>query len=409
MKQAASDPAGAKTYSEALTQLKESFVDLITLQRPRIPKPSSMLTSWSETTNPSSASTEPLLALKVLLDPVAMKFKYHFSGTRPTNRLDKPEWMFSHVLSTIRELSPFLESTVQPLLVNLRTLDAQIEMISGLCALLSDKIRTDMPRLLVQPNLMTHYVYEALSFDHLLGEEFGYRLGGVGTLFISNMDWFEAWLRVEKTLAKDALNASLDDPDAFVPIPLDNSVTTDVKPTKSSEEVLLLVEGLAARAQLLPDPVNRLPFVTDIALVLLDDYLSHIRDAAREVVDASVSTFSLLASDSVRLDDEGVVSVARWIGSVDHVITTLSDWEESLPFLELWQTMMTLDSRRMMSGETGVFGKTLVQYRDIRERLFVILHRGVLNVFTRALRGYERKWVFTCECVEARQADDQSG
>lgn len=308
--------------------------------------------------------------------------------------------MFSHVSATIREHGDFLDTTIQPIVAEsgLRTVDAKMEFIRGLCAMLSEKIQSDMPRLLLQPNIMTHYIYETLSFDNLLKEEFGYRgidpgnkvsNQGVGSVFTSDNDWYEAWLRVEKTVAKESLNAALEDPEAFAAVPTDED--SDLRPTKSSEELLLLIEGLVGRAQLLPDVQYRLPFVNDIALVLLDDYLTWIRDSAREVVDASASTFSLLGTETVKLEDAGVVSVCRWIGAVAHVSSILDDWGEALPFLEMWQFIIQLDSRRSISGETSVFTRTIIQYKDIGERLFVILNRGIFNVFARALRFYERK------------------
>lgn len=36
-----------------------------------------------------SEETQVLLPLEVMVHPLELRFKYHFSGTKPTNRLDK--------------------------------------------------------------------------------------------------------------------------------------------------------------------------------------------------------------------------------------------------------------------------------------------------------------------------------
>lgn len=38
---------------------------------------------------PKSSSKDGLYPLQALIRPVALRFKYHFEGTRQTNRLDK--------------------------------------------------------------------------------------------------------------------------------------------------------------------------------------------------------------------------------------------------------------------------------------------------------------------------------
>ena len=44
-----------------------------------------------------------------------MRFKFHFMAKALTNRLDKPAWFFSNILSTIERHSPFLDLIIQPL------------------------------------------------------------------------------------------------------------------------------------------------------------------------------------------------------------------------------------------------------------------------------------------------------
>lgn len=48
------------------------------------------------------ARDKPLWAIECLTDPIARRFKYHFSGNRRTNRLDKPEWYFKFILGILQ-------------------------------------------------------------------------------------------------------------------------------------------------------------------------------------------------------------------------------------------------------------------------------------------------------------------
>ena len=50
-----------------------------------------------------------------MIQPIALRFKYHFQGSRNTNRVDKPEWAFTHILDQIYEHESFIEEYLGPL------------------------------------------------------------------------------------------------------------------------------------------------------------------------------------------------------------------------------------------------------------------------------------------------------
>lgn len=61
------------------------------------------------------ANFTPLcIPVSVLLSSLEKRFLYHFCGDKPTNRLDKPEWMFTQVLKYIKDHEDFLDEWVQP-------------------------------------------------------------------------------------------------------------------------------------------------------------------------------------------------------------------------------------------------------------------------------------------------------
>jgi hypothetical protein len=66
-----------------------------------------------QSTSPALASfvhgsRSVLWAMAVLCQPLLRRFQYHFCGSRETNRLDKPEWMFAFVEKLIVEHEPSL-------------------------------------------------------------------------------------------------------------------------------------------------------------------------------------------------------------------------------------------------------------------------------------------------------------
>lgn len=60
---------------------------------------------------------QPLcLPIYYMLLPLRKRFLYHFYGNRQTNRIDKPEWYFTQILSWIRDHVDFVVKWIQPLI-----------------------------------------------------------------------------------------------------------------------------------------------------------------------------------------------------------------------------------------------------------------------------------------------------
>lgn len=53
------------------------------------------------------------LPIQLLIKPFRQRFQYHFSGTRQTNRLDKPEWYYTQILSWIRDNQLLVSQNLQ--------------------------------------------------------------------------------------------------------------------------------------------------------------------------------------------------------------------------------------------------------------------------------------------------------
>lgn len=73
-----------------------------------------------------------LFAVEALvMGPVSVRFRYHFASDRPTNRLDRPEWAFTHVLDLLKDQESFVRDCLQPLIdrMGLKGVDARVRML----------------------------------------------------------------------------------------------------------------------------------------------------------------------------------------------------------------------------------------------------------------------------------------
>lgn len=156
-----------------------------------------------------------LFPFEVLVQPLEMRFRYHFEGDKPTNRIDRPEYFLSHITTLLNDYSGFVLDFVQPVLLrqlrgtdlalNPVYIDATSAFITALLPMLRAKIGSLLPKVAGQPQLLSHLMHEIMSFDTTIREEWrydgGYGLEGWKGLcweFLVQADWFGRWLQVEK-------------------------------------------------------------------------------------------------------------------------------------------------------------------------------------------------------------------
>lgn len=159
-----------------------------------------------------------LFPLEVLVQPLEMRFRYHFEGDKPTNRIDRPEYFLSHITTLLNDYSGFVADHVQPVLLkhfrgtdlamNPVYIDATSAFITALLPMLRTKIGALLPKVAGQPQLLSHLVHEVMSFDTTIRDTWGYDGGygvdgwkGLSWEFLVQGDWFGRWLQVEKDCA----------------------------------------------------------------------------------------------------------------------------------------------------------------------------------------------------------------
>ena len=187
-----------------------AVVKLLDLQLPE-------LDGMSYASRPEDKVTLPpvLFPVQILVRPLEMRFRYHFDGDKPTNRIDRPEYFLSHITTLLNDYSAFVTDHVQPILfrhfrgthlaLNPVYIDAMSAFITALLPMLRAKIASLLPKVAGQPQLLSHLMHEIMSFDLTIRDSWGYDGGygvdgwkGLSWEFLVQADWFGRWLQVEK-------------------------------------------------------------------------------------------------------------------------------------------------------------------------------------------------------------------
>lgn len=148
-----------------LQLLGRSFTDLLVLQ-------SSLQDQQRRTQNelirldPQKGGEITLWVMDIMLEPIIKRFRYHFSGKKATNRIDKPEWPLHHAKKIVQEHTAFLSLFIQNLLLEEGSrVDAKTEFVKGLVLAINSKFRRDIGTVLADKHLLFHTVKELLAFE----------------------------------------------------------------------------------------------------------------------------------------------------------------------------------------------------------------------------------------------------
>ncbi|KAK6541193.1 hypothetical protein TWF694_008562 [Orbilia ellipsospora] len=297
----------------------------------------------------------PLLAFTALSRAFALRFRYHFEGDKQTNKLEKPEWYLQHIENLIREYQPFCTEFLQGILDagELRTHDAVQEFITSLLPIIRRKIDNDLPALAAQGPLASHFIQQAIKFDTMLKEDYMYSPFGIDpddwrgitheVLTVNNSEFFKKWLAVEKDFALARYENIIAAEDAWI-IDYDSVEPNETKPTKSAFRVKELLELVTERYRPLQSFSQKLRFLMDIQITILDQYHDRIH--------SSIEAFKMLSSSIGRAvqgmgkqDAEsitgltGLERLCRVYGSALFLGNCMKDWGEDLFFLEMWEEL----------------------------------------------------------------------
>ncbi|AAW41871.2 hypothetical protein CNBB3130 [Cryptococcus deneoformans B-3501A] len=347
---------------EARRLFERAFQDLLYLQAEK-----ESLEETGASRHPQWSLGTGLYPVQALVHPIELRFRYHFMGTKGTNRIDKPEWAFANILDQTYIHQTFLATYIQTLTsqAGYTSVSVKSEFTLLLLPILLSLLRARIPHLLDHPALLAHTVYQTVVFDEAVrGGGFDLKAtslyegrdapaweGLVGVVLRED-DWFERWLTGEKKFANARLQDIISANDAWViseELPEEDEGLSNMRPTISSRQVKGLVEQIIDRYAPLPELEYKLPFLLTVQFPILATYQTRISgslDAFETLSSAFVRAVPGALSGNTRsginFDQRaltsgkiGVERLVKALLSSDWVGEAMRKWADGIFFVEL--------------------------------------------------------------------------
>ncbi|KAJ1675209.1 hypothetical protein EV182_001719 [Spiromyces aspiralis] len=341
------------------------------------------------------AEGRPPVALPIayIVDTLLHRFRFHFEGTKKTNQPANPEWWISHLLGYMQRQVPFIETTVQSLLDTYELsdldhgtsyIDARNEFIRSLLVAVRHKLKLDRPYYTDHPLVMAKVARELSQFDDTIRSMYFYTdsprpgtedadtawKGCLGE-WIEDRDLIDRWIESEGSRARDEYTDLIRDEDAFEPAydVEDMLLSADsARPTKSSQRLINIMDGILERIQPLNDTRLAMSFILVTVIPLLRDYLEDLEMELDEFKRVSLaflkdSTAAIASTTSTLLNLASPVGapgigthtaallgqvqrLSAWFHSALHVETTLKDWNDLTFFVLIWASFCSWRRRQ---------------------------------------------------------------
>ncbi|KAF5908405.1 RAD50-interacting protein 1 [Clarias magur] len=278
-------------------------------------------------THPGLTQTTPLsLPVQIMLQPLSKRFRYHFTGNRQTNSLNKPEWYLTQVLMWMGHNSNFMEEKIQPIFDHAGAkVNAKVELCRGLLTLVYEKLAQDAPRLLYDDALFCHLVDEVLQFEKELRSTHAYPSNYPGALHILlEENIFQKWLSVERKMALEKVDAMLSAEGAWSSQYKDITDMDELKAPDCAETFMTLLLVITDRYRSLPCSRAQLSFLA-LQRELVDDFRIRLNQVMKEESRQPLGARYC-----------AILNAANYISMV------LSDWGDNVFFLQLQQAAVSV-------------------------------------------------------------------
>ncbi|VVC86474.1 unnamed protein product [Leptidea sinapis] len=285
-----------------------------------------------------SAVQNVSLPVKVLLRPLKKRFLFHFTGSRQTARIDRPEWFLTQTLTWIKDHQAFIQNNVQPIADKLELQNVNVidEFNEGLVALAAERLHTVLGLYHNQTAkgdivdvdaAFAHAVDETLGFHKELMEVTGYESNSVLSV-LTKAETFVRWLAVEKKYALSKMDEMLDNEQWIEPVGsgVCAAVGSLLWVPRGSDWFVALLKTIEERYAILPQPGHRIQFL-ELQLELIEEWRVRLTQIMSATV-ASLSAESFLTS--------GPHPLTAVINTAQYIRTVLLQWAHSLHYLQLY-------------------------------------------------------------------------
>lgn len=405
----------------------------------------------------STTSLPSPLPLEHMARAVDIRMRYHFEGVRQTNRVDKPEWWLSLVLSMLRSIVPFLETHVQQIYdrtVEL-PLDVRNEFIRLVLPMVHRKLANDRGAYIEDGMVVSQLVKELADFEQILQTVYFYNGECLLDSFLTHdIDLFAAWVEAERVHGTESYMQGIKDPGAFeMAYEQDVLDIDDARPTRIAEKVVLVIEGVSERCAWIPGCMQRLQMVNTVQFPIIialvedieeeiDEYsrisLAFMRDAG--ITGASTSASAASTAVSSPLVPQ-LTRLASWYQTIWYVEEAAQDWNNASLFVDMWAAVVRHakmssteddprdwrdgcdewdgDDRKLLDNDGnvdvdvdvdeswldgGIWERSVNTLSDLKDNVLGLISRGISKDLAGQMRPYRKKdnW-----CV--REEDDHTG
>ncbi|XP_045529430.1 RAD50-interacting protein 1 [Pieris brassicae] len=319
----------SQVSKEVLNKFNNLTRNLFLIQEPE------NLLAKAAITGDFSTVQEPSLPIKVLLRPLKKRFAFHFTGSRQTARIDRPEWFLTQTLTWIKDHQIFIKNNVQPIAdkLELKNVNALDEFNEGLVALAAERLHTVLAMYHSQNNIVdvdsafAHAVDETLGFHKELTEITGYESNSVLSV-LTKAETFVRWLAVEKKYALSKMDEMLDNEQWFEPVAagVGAAVGSFVWVPRGSDWFVALLKTIEERYAILPQPGHRIQFL-ELQLELIEEWRVRLTQIMSAAVDSLKPDSFLVA---------GPHPLIAIVNTAHHTRSVLLQWAHSLHYLQLY-------------------------------------------------------------------------
>ncbi|XP_038211741.1 RAD50-interacting protein 1 [Zerene cesonia] len=285
-----------------------------------------------------SAVQDPCLPIRVLLRPLKKRFAFHFTGSRQTARIDRPEWFLTQTLTWIKDHQGFIKNNVQPIAdkLELKSVRAVDEFNEGLVALAAERLHTVLALYHTQASkgdivdvdaAFAHAVDETLGFHKELSDITGFESNSVLSV-LTKAETFVRWLAVEKKYALTKMDEMLDTEQWIEPVAagVGAAVGSLVWVPRGSDWFISLLKTIEDRYATLPQPGHRIQFL-ELQLELIEEWRVRLTQITSAAADSLAPDCFLVA---------GPHPLTAIINAAQHCRTVLLQWAHSLHYLQLY-------------------------------------------------------------------------
>ncbi|KAH6605965.1 hypothetical protein Trco_005118 [Trichoderma cornu-damae] len=402
-----------------------------------------------------STGAVTLLPFEVMARMFVAEFRFHFLGDKPTS---SPQSVGTHcfpwLLTTLERWEDFFRDNLGHLLASKfhetpaanRTVyaDPACALITAMLPVVRDKIGAVVSETSANPGFLSNLISQTMTLDETIRSRFNYDGGdpenGWAGLSESVLEtYFDVWFQAERSFALERFEVIMESRDGRK-IDYDYSVPGKMKPTFAAVQITDLLRAVTTKYERLRKVKQKLRFLTDIQLDILDGYHDRLRSSL-EAYQSLTSTLGrtihgVTKEQLAALDGTGALeTLCKVIGSSDHIANTLTEWGDEEFYVILWDQLHRRESRQMRppgstiasvvgngddikertvaavdggDGNGAIFDETIAAYTNRRKAGEELLAGALAESHSKALRAYTHNVQWTTVGESATPEDDSS-